>query len=237
MDDSGKLNKNEKWTVYAGLVFTDKNRRGDFIRKYKNILNDVKCKYCAKDPKTCDKECPEIKSNMPLNNKDRIRFMSLIKKEFCYAVIISNYNVYERIMKDKAARGRFSDYSIKLVVKSVIQKLLYDGQINRNDEIRMYLYFDEQPTVTNGYYNLKDSIKEELLYGIQNFSYNAVYRPVLGNSLDIQLKYFDSRQHYDIQASDILAGTVRRIIMQESSAFAERKKKIEEYLTVCRYLP
>lgn len=44
MDDSGVLHSNEKCCIYGGIVFTNKLEQENFERKYKSILNKIKCK-------------------------------------------------------------------------------------------------------------------------------------------------------------------------------------------------
>ena len=236
-DDSGKLNRNEKWTVYGGMVFLSQIERNSFIRKYQSVIEEIKCSYCEEDPYGCLKMCPEVKSSNPLKGEHRRRLMNMIKKEYTYVCLINNNKVYDHIMNSKAGRGRYSDYAIKMFVKRIIQDLLYKGSLNRNDDITLHLYFDEQPTTTNGYYSLEESIKEELLHGVSNYQYNMTFRPILGGSLEIDLKYFDSKYHYDIQACDVLAGTIRHIIIRESMKYSERIKQIAEKTTIQLYLP
>ena len=61
LDDSGKLTKKELISVYGGIVFLSKKEKDKFITQYRNIINDIKCKYC-KNKSTCNKKCPEIKN-------------------------------------------------------------------------------------------------------------------------------------------------------------------------------
>ena len=42
--------------------------------------------------------------------------------------------------------------------------------------MRLIINIDEQSTKSNGYYNLKDGLTEELLHGISNFNYDIKYK-------------------------------------------------------------
>lgn len=227
MDDSGKLNKNEEWTVYAGLIFLSSEQRELFIRKYKRAVEDIKCGYCKEEKGHCSLQCPEVKSSSPLRKTDRRRLMNLIKKEYTYAIVIQNQKVYDHIINDKSARGRYIDFQHKLMVKKIVQGLLSRGILKRNDDLDLYLFFDEQPTVTDGKYSLTDSIHEELIHGIMNYNYSVNFRPILGGKLNISLEYYDSKYHYDIQASDVLAGTIRHIVIG-NAPLSEKKRLVSE---------
>ena len=82
--------------------------------------------------------------------------------------VINNDKVYLNIKNDRASRGRFLDYSLKLLIKQTVKGLIKENRINPDNPIRLVINIDEQTTKTNGYYNLRDGILEELKYGINN---------------------------------------------------------------------
>ena len=119
MDDSGVLHPNDRCCVYGGIVFTNKLEQENFGRKYKSILKKIKCKYCHSDISKCSHICPEIKdTNIKPQHKRWI--WNLIKKETCFAVIIDNKRVNTSIMADKESRGRYRDYTQRIIIKKVI---------------------------------------------------------------------------------------------------------------------
>ena len=228
IDDSGKLVITEKVAIYAGLVLTSKQEKDKFITQYRSIVNDIKCKYCNKDVTICksNRSCPEIKHNM-LKNKHIRQLMNYIKKYSVLCCIINNDNVYERIKTDKSSRGRFLDYSLKLLIKNTIKGLIKANKIDANKPVKLVINIDEQTTKTNGYYNLKDAIIEELLYGIYNYNYNIKYEPILYSNLEVILNYQKSDKSYLIQASDLIAGTIRRLYIDNIDNITEFNKRIE----------
>ena len=174
IDDSGKLVDSEKVSIYAGLVFTSKKEKDKFITQYRSIVKDIKCKYCQQDISVCssNKDCPELKHNM-LKPKHNRQLMNYIKKYSVICCIINNDKVYPNIKNNTASRGRFLDYSLKLLIKQVIKSLIKEERINPNLPIKLIINIDEQTTKTNGYYNLRDGIIEELKYGIFNYNYGC----------------------------------------------------------------
>lgn len=227
IDDSGKLVNTEKVAIYAGLVFISKGEKDKFITQYRSIINSIKCKYCSQELSSCNtnKSCPELKHNM-LKPKHNRQLMNYIKKYSIICCIINNEKVYSRIKEDKASRGRFLDYSIKLLIKDTIKGLIKVGKIDAQKPLKLILNIDEQTTKTNGYYNLKDGIIEELKYGIYSYNYKKTYEPIIYSDLEVSLCYQKSDKSYLIQASDLIAGTIRRTYLNNINDIIEFNKKI-----------
>ena len=214
LDDSGKLTTKENIAVYGGLVFLSKKQKDKFITQYRSIINDVKCKYCQKKD-NCNHHCPEIK-NTNILAKHKRRIMNYLKKYFVIALIIQNKLVYKHIILNKAAKGRFLDYSLRRLIKEVIKTLLNKGLINAHDSLKIIINIDEQSTKNNGYYNLHDGLIEELKYGIANFNYDSIFTPIILGNLTICVNYQNSHYSYVIQAADLLAGTIRKTVIQNT---------------------
>ena len=90
----------------------------------------------------------------------------------------------------------------------------------------VYINIDEQTTKTNGYYNLKDSIVEELKYGTFNYNYGYVNKPIINSELEVNVCYQKSDKSYLIQASDLIAGTVRKLFLNNIDNTIEFSKRI-----------
>ena len=228
IDDSGKLVDSEKVSIYAGLVFTSKKEKDKFITQYRSIIQNIKCKYCEKDVIICksNKSCPELKHNM-LKPKHNRQLMNYIKKYSTLCCIINNEKVYTNIKSDTASRGRFLDYSLKLLIKHVIKSLIKEKRLNPNLPIKLIINIDEQTTKTNGYYNLRDGIIEELKYGIFNFNYGYFNTPIVNSDLEVNLCYQKSEKSYLIQASDLVAGTIRNFYLNNIENLLDFNKRIE----------
>lgn len=228
IDDSGKLVNTQRVSIYAGLVFTSKKEKDKFITQYRSIVQDIKCKYCKEDILKCNsnKACPELKHNM-LKAKHKRQLMNYIKKYSILCCIINNDKVYQNIKENTASRGRFLDYSLKLLVKQTIKGLIKEKRIDPNLPIKLIINIDEQTTKTNGYYNLKDGIIEELKYGIFNYNYGYYNTPIINSDLDVSVCYQKSEKSYLIQASDLVAGSVRKLYLNNINNFLEFSKRTE----------
>ena len=163
IDDSGKLVNGQKVAIYAGLVFTSKKDKDKFITQYRSIVESIKCKYCNNDISICtsNKACPELKHNM-LKPKHNRQLMNYIKHYSILCCIINNDKVYSNIKTDAASRGRFLDFSLKLLVKNTIKGLIKQSKIDPNKPVKLIINIDEQTTKSNGYYGLREGIIEEL---------------------------------------------------------------------------
>ncbi len=207
LDDSGKLSTNEEILVLGGVVFLSKEEKDKFITQYRSIVDSIKCNYCQN--KICKNNCPELKHNN-LSKNDKRRIINYIKKYFVIACIIENKKIYPYIINDKASKGRYTDYAIRRFIKEVITNLIEKKKMNPYKKVKLVLNIDEQSTKSNGYYNLRNGLFEELKHGITNFNYGTSYEPILFNDLEIDLTYQKSNHSYVVQAADLVAGTVRR---------------------------
>ncbi len=234
MDDSGVLHKNEKYCVYGGVVFIGKESRDKFIRQYKGVLNGIKCDYCPSDRSKCHHKCPEIKHYNILPYHKR-RLYNLIKKSVTYAVAINNAKVNDNIMENKNSRGRFRDYCQRRIIKNSIQYLINQKLIDPYMPIELIIRIDQQGTSTDTNRAFVYDIYHELTDGIYNLSYDLVHPKILYSKLNIDLKYVVSNNHVCIQASDLIAGKIRNVILSDLSK--EEKKEELKILDNILFLP
>lgn len=235
LDDSGKLTRNETISVYGGIVFLSKKEKDLFITQYKKIVHEIKCSYC-KNMQNCNFSCPEIK-NTNIKPSHKRWLMNYIKKYFIVGLVIENDLVYPPIIKSKAARGRFTDYAIRRIIKQIIKNLIETKKINPLQPIRLYINIDEQTTKNNGYYKLFDGIVEELKYGISNFNYESYFSPIIKGKLELFLSYRNSKYNYAVQAADLIAGTIRRTSLNSYQNKQDIKNSLNNFTDLVIILP
>lgn len=210
IDDSGKIDQKNTYLIYGGFVFLSKSSLESFNCCYQNYVNKIKTHY---------KEDKEIKSNI-LKYKDRKKFLEEFKKYYSFALVILNEKLYEDIKKDAKAKGRFIDYGLKRCIKTVLKDLIKKDAIKRNDSLELEILIDNQTIKSNGLYDLEKSIQKELTKGMKPIL-EASYSPLFKN-IKVHVYYGDSKKSLAIQASDILAGSVRRkMISQEEITFLD----------------
>lgn len=234
IDDSDKLTRNEKYSLFGGIIFLSNKEKIDFSNKYRSIIKSIRCDYCKED-KPCSRKCIEVKS-YTIDKKDRRRIINLCKQHRIFALIIDNDAVYDSIMYNKASKGRYTDYTQRVTIKSIIVQLIKDRCIDPERSLKLIINIDQQSTKSNGYYSLRDGIYEELVHGISNYNYGIHRKPILHNELDIVVNYIDSKKSVAIQAADIIAGTTRRI-MYQSMTESDKLNKINNLTWIYRKFP
>lgn len=199
-DDSGVLTKKESsgYFVYAGYVFTSRNTLNTARRKYIHANKALKKALGRND---------ELKAASLTTNHKRALFNAVREYE-SVSVTVDISQVYNHILAEKKSICRYKDYALKRCIKNKLKALIADGIISKTEKIKLHIYIDEQLTATNGYYDLKDSIKEELQYGIINFDYGVKHQNLFDSNVEVVIQYCDSRENYMIQASDILANRI-----------------------------
>ncbi|MBR3229582.1 MAG: hypothetical protein IKF91_01995 [Bacilli bacterium] len=205
IDDSGKLNSNETSCIYGGLFFYSSKEYMNFINKYKSIIKKIKCDYCSQKKISCNNKCLEIKGTTKLKQKHKRWLFNLLKKQYNFGVFINNNKIYKNIMNNKSARGRFTDYSQKRIIKEIVLYSVKNKKISINKPLYLYIKSDEYSSKSNGYYKLEESIYEELINGIINFDYSKIHKPILKNKLYIKYTMYSSKKHYGIQSADFIA--------------------------------
>ncbi len=200
-DDSGVLHRNEEsgYFVYAGFAFCSRQERNSAKRKYIRANKDIK---------RATNLSGEIKA-AGLPKKYKRSLFNSVREYETVSACVNIGRVYDYILDSKKSICRYKDYVLKLCVKRKIEDLISKGAVNANEDVEIFIYIDEQLTATNGYYNLQDSIVEELKYGIVNFNYGIVHPHVFNEKVIVHIQYCESKNNYLIQASDILANRIR----------------------------
>lgn len=199
-DDSGVLHKNELsgYFVYAGYVFTNRNELDSAKRKYIHANKMLKNALCVSTELKASNLVPKHKRSLYNSVKD---YRSV-------AAVVEISRLYNYVIENKKSICRYKDYILKRCIKNELELMITDGILSKNEDITISIYIDEQLTATNGYYDLRDSIKEELKHGIINFNYGISYPNVFDANVEVIIHYCDSSTNYMIQASDILANRI-----------------------------
>ena len=201
-DDSGVFHRNEPsgFFIYAGFVFTSREELESAKRKYRSANRALK------EALGVDSDY-ELKASVLKNKHKRSLLTSVLEYESLSAVVELS-RVYDYIIDNKKSRCRYKDYILKLCIKRKLQDLIQRGILNNDEDIKLQVFIDEQLTATDGYYDLRDSIAEELQHGIINFNYGVVHEKVFSGKVRVDIRYCESKNNYLIQASDIIANRI-----------------------------
>lgn len=199
LDDSGvfTVGDKSKFFVYGGYSFTSDKDRLTAKQIYK-------------------KRVAQIKKGLKLTVDDELKAANLSPKhKRSLFEILKNYNsidcavkidaVYPSILENKLSVHRYKDYALKRLIKTEMERLISAGNVDPYRTATLRVYIDQQHTSTDGYYSLSESVSEELNHGIHNFEYGVFHAPIFKAAISVRIEFCDSKHHYLIQASDILA--------------------------------
>ena len=92
--------------------------------------------------------------------------------------------------------------------KRALEKLINDGKITKTNIDNVHIYNDEHTTATNGRYELKEAIENELKNGTYNIKYDKFFPPTFENLNGIDLHFCDSKRTTLVRAADIVANRI-----------------------------
>ena len=199
-DESGVFDKEHNDIfVFGGLIFLGKESKDNFARKY--IAAE---KALRKDKYSANEELKACR----ISNKEKGKLYRSMNGAIRFGVIINQQKVLERIFKSKKDKQRFLDYAYKIGVKRVLQKLVKENIISTKDVETIHFYNDEHSTATNGRYELREGLEQELKNGTYNMTYDIFFPPVFEQMKGIELQYCDSSKVHLIRAADIVANRI-----------------------------
>lgn len=233
IDDSGKIEDPHPCSLYAGILFLSESAREEFLGDYADLVKSMRCSYCRSAKKDCENDCPELKS-CNIRMADRKTLLKRIRQEFCFAAVADKARITDIDLKSRQVKRRFLDYSVKMALKSVLRKLLRDHVIDKEDEISLEIHMDRESIVSCGFYDLESSIREELTRGM--LKNRVFYHPILKGDTNVSVTYVDSKESFDVQGADILAGTIRKRLLK-SESLEEGLKEIRDLAAVAEVVP
>lgn len=195
LDDSGVLHRNAegRYFVYAGYFFLSKKEKDRALNRYRAASRRV------------NKNVPQELKAFGASGKTKRFLVSILKESESFSCVVDKNAVYDVILQNKKSIHRYKDYCLKRAAKAKLQDLISRGLIDPNLPTTLRFFIDNQPTSTDGIYNLRESIKEELSSGIANFDYGVTHPALFHNQLEVFTSFCDSRVNPLIQASDMLA--------------------------------
>lgn len=199
VDDSGNLSSNEpsKHFVYGGYVFTNRNFRERKQREYKALAKSI-CASLGID---------EAKA-FHIKRHHKRALMNVMKDVDSFSSVSNVNRVYDDILGNKRSRCRFKDFVLKMAIKQKLIIMVNEGKIDPNVPTHLIISIDEQPTATNGFYALRESIHEEFTSGFHSFDYGRRHPNIFNSTLQVEVHYRSSHSDYLVQAADILANRV-----------------------------
>lgn len=199
-DESGVFDKtHNEIFVYGGLIFLGKSQKESYSRRYLQAEKSIRAgKYS---------EGEELKASK-VNNKEKGKLYRSMNDAIHFGVIINQKQVLDRIYQGKKDKQRYLDYAYKIGLKKVLLNLIQNSIIDKNDIDTIHVYNDEHSTATNGKYELREALEQELKSGTYNLCYSKFFPPVFDSMKGIELKFCDSKKVPLIRAADVVANKI-----------------------------
>ncbi len=199
-DESGVFDReHNEIFVYGGLIFTGKDEKDNFSRKYKVAENAIRSgKYSAGE---------ELKA-CTITNKEKGKLYRSLNNAIRFGIVINQKNVLERIFLSKKDKQRYLDYAYKVGLKRILKRLISEDKIDPVDIETIHIFNDEHTTATNGKYELREGLEQELKSGTYNMQYNKFFPPVFEGLEGVSLRFCDSKNTTLIRAADIVANRI-----------------------------
>lgn len=224
-DESGVFDcYHSRYFVFGGLVFLDSETMQNASRRYQAYENAVRQRLSiphSEEVKAC---------NLPL--KSRRLLLRSTNREFRFGVVIEipALRIRWRIADDKKSRQRYMDFAYKIAVKRFLSSLIRDGAINPLAVRAIHFFTDQHHTATNGRYELRESLEQELIRGTINFETQDAYLPLFPQAKTVTVKYCDSRKVALIRAADMVANKIYRQVNLHNITYQEKPTFFVYYL-------
>lgn len=222
-DESGVFDYvHNSYFVFAGLICFGRKNYEICVRKY---LNVEKCiRQSGKYAKNT-----ELKAST-ISNIYKGKLVRSLNKCYKFGVIIDEKKLNKKIFFDKKHKQRYLDYAYKIVIKKYFEYLLTNNILNANDIQNIYVYPDQHTTATNGKYELREALFNELKIGTFNMEWNIFYHPILPQMQNLDVIFGNSKSNTLIRAADIIANRIYHYITNQ------KQLKSNEHLFLY-YLP
>ena len=213
-DESGTFDcYHSRLFVFGGVAYLSSETMQSSLRRYRAVETAVRSLSGLPEPL-------ELKAVL-LSPENRKRLFRVTNREFRFGVIIEipNLRIRPYIANDKKARQRYMDFAYKIAVKRFFQTLIRDGAIVPDQVSSVHFFVDQHTTATNGRYELREGLEQELIRGTINFEYQTRYPPLFPKASSVTLKYSDSKHVPLIRAADIVANRIYHLAVSQQFFF------------------
>lgn len=210
-DESGVFDvKHNKYYVYGGLIFLDKESKDNCSRKYLSIERMLRTNGSYSSN-------AELKA-AKISNTEKNKLFKSLRDYYKFGAVVDQKRVHSQIFEAKKSKQRFLDYVYKVCLRKALKSLISNGSIDVPSVENIYVYNDEHTTATNGKYELKEALEQEFKYGTFNSNYKHFFEPLFPDMKSVQLKLCDSSANTLIRAADIVANHIYYMVSQNTSS-------------------
>lgn len=199
-DESGVFDReHNQYYVFGGILFLGKEKKDICARKYTKAEKDVR--------QALHMPTGEIKASV-VSNKYKGKLFRSLNQEMKFGVIIEEQALNEQIFSEKKHKQRYLDYAYKIMIRRCLEKLIEQGLLKKDEEHHFHFYVDEHTTATDGRYELRESLEQEMFVGTFNFNWNHFFDPVFSRKGTVELEFCNSEKKTLVRAADVIANRI-----------------------------
>lgn len=199
-DESGVFDYvHNPYYVFGGVLFLSKEKKDICARKYIKAEKDIRSAIgCGND---------EIKAST-ISNKNKGKLFRSLNQEHRFGVVIDENRVNRTIFDEKKHKQRYLDYAYKIMFRRYLEFLIGSGALSKDEECHFHFFVDEHNTATDGKYELRESLEQELMYGTFNMNWQIYHPPVFSKKGTVDLEFCNSEKVTLVRAADIVANHI-----------------------------
>lgn len=197
-DESGVFDvKHNSLFVFGGLLFFGKEDKDVFTRKYSHA------ETVLRNNKSVEKGY-ELKA-IKISNTEKYQLLRSMNNVYKFGVVIHQEKIRPEIFDNKKSKQRYLDYAYKIALKKALKTLALRGVYKKEDVDKIHIFVDEHSTATDGRYELREAVEQELKIGTFNDNYNHFFPPLFPKASGVDLQYCDSSKFLLVRSADIVA--------------------------------
>ena len=212
--------------VYGGLVVPGDTAKTDIEHQYSAVESSIRQESGKAD---------ELKASY-LSMRQRKRLYNVVERSSCtqFGFVVNQQKLRGSVFSSKGRKQRYLDWALKMGVKYGILKAMRDGTAPRDEIEGIVVFVDEHSSTTEGIYNLRESINEELRAGMYDSS-GRFHEPVFSTDLPkIPVRYLDSKTVTLIRAADVTANWIFRA-ERDRDSYPQAMTRIERSAAIHRH--
>lgn len=198
-DESGVFDyMHNPYYVFGGIMYLSKEAKDISARKYSKAERDIRNATGA---------IGEIKASV-ISNKDKGKLFRSLNQEFRFGVIIDENKVNRAVFSEKKHKQRYLDYAYKIMFRRYLEFLIQSEVLSKDEECHFHFFVDEHNTATDGKYELRETLEQELMYGTFNPNWQVFHPPVFTKCGSVDLAFCNSEKVILVRAADIIANHI-----------------------------
>ena len=200
-DESGVFDQaHYKYFVFGGLIFLSRESKDDCARKYLHAERTIR--ENGNFPAHMELKASALQTD---DKRSLFRSLNQVQK---FGVVVHQSDVLSRIYQSKKDKQRYLDYVFKIGAKRALEHLIEAGDINSCEVNAIRFYVDEHTTATNGRYELREALEQELRYGTYNMTWDKHFPPIFQGLQSVDLQFCNSSKMTLVRAADIVANRI-----------------------------